>query len=303
MQHILLQIQQGFPIPNYEWVNQQLRRKGKLVVGLNSELRQKLLSWAHASPVAGHSGREATLHRIKSMFYWKGVNKDVFSFVRRCVVCQACKYDNAAYPGLLQLLQIPTEIWRDISMDFIEGLPRSMGKDVIFVVVDRMSKYAHLMTLAHPFLALEVAQSYLDYVFKLHGLPNSIVSDRDSVFLSNFWQALFSVHGVELNLSFSYHPQTDGQTEVLNRCLEAYLRCMSSQEPKVWCKWLPTAKWWYNTTYHSSIHMTPFEAVYGQPPPIHLSYLPGESSVATVDRSLLRREQILKMLKFSCNGP
>ena len=94
VQHILHQIQQGFPIPNYEWVNQQLRRKEKLVVGLNSELRQKLLSWAHASPVAGYSGREATLH------------KDVSSFVRKCVVCQACKYDNAAYPGLLQPLQI-----------------------------------------------------------------------------------------------------------------------------------------------------------------------------------------------------
>ena len=151
-----------------------------------------------------------------------------------------------------------------------------------------MSKYAHFMTLAHPFSALEVAQSYLDNVFKLHGLPNSIVSDsdRDSVFLSNFWQALFSGHGVELNLSSSYHPQTDGQTEAVNRCLETYLRCMCSQEPKEWCKWLPIVEWCYNTTCHSSIHMTPFEAVYGQPPPIHLPYLPGESSIAAVDRSL-----------------
>jgi len=163
-----------------------------------------------------------------------------------------------------------------------------------------MSKYAHFMTLAHPFSALEVAQSYLDNVFKLHGLPNSIVSDsdRDSVFLSNFWQALFSGHGVELNLSSSYHPQTDGQTEAVNRCLETYLRCMCSQEPKEWCKWLPTVEWWYSTTYHSSIHMTPYEAVYGQPPPIHLPYLPGESSIVAVDRSLQRREQILKLLKF-----
>jgi len=162
-------------------------------VGANRELRQKLLNWAHASPVAGYSGRDTTLQRIKSMFYWKGLYKSVSSFVGRCVVCQACKYDNAAYPGLLQPLPIPTEVWRDVSIDFIEGLPRSIDKDVIFVVLDRMSKYAHFMTLTHPFLALEVAQCYLHNVSKLHGLPNSIVSDKDFMYLGNFWQALFSV--------------------------------------------------------------------------------------------------------------
>lgn len=97
-------------------------------------------------------------------------------------------------------------------MDFISGLPKSMGNDVIFVVVDRLSKYGHFMALSHPYSAVEVAQCYLDIVFKLHGWPTSIVSDRDPIFLSQFWKGLFSLHNTEFLLSSAYHPQIDGQT-------------------------------------------------------------------------------------------
>lgn len=105
------------------------------------------------------------------MFHWKGLNKEVLAYVRNCQICQSCKYNVAAYPGLLQPLLIPQEVWLDVPMDFIEGLPNSMGKSVIFVVVDRLSKYAHFMTLSHPYTALEVAPMYLDNVYKLHGVP------------------------------------------------------------------------------------------------------------------------------------
>lgn len=110
-----------------------------------------------------------TIKRVKSLFYWKGLTKAVREFVRQCPVCQASKYDTAASPGLLQPLPIPQAVWIDISMDFITRLPKSGGFEVIFVVVDRLSKYSHFMALAHPFTALQVAQSYLDNVFKLHG--------------------------------------------------------------------------------------------------------------------------------------
>ncbi|KAI3516689.1 hypothetical protein L1887_15648 [Cichorium endivia] len=257
----------------------------------------KILHWQHTTGEAGHSGRDNTLRRVKSLFTWKGLTKDVSRFVKQCTTCQASKSENTAYPGLLQPLPIPEEVWVDISMDFIMGLPKSQGKNVIFVVVDRLSKNAHFMPLSHPFTAVEVAQCYLDNVFKLHGWPRSIVSDRDAVFLSQFWKGLFSLHGTEFKLSSAYHPQTDGQTEVVNRCLEAYLRCMCGEKTKEWSFWLPLAEWWFNTHYQSAIGMTPYEVVYNQPPPRHLPYLPGESNVEAIDRSLRKREMMINSLK------
>ncbi|CAM8943168.1 unnamed protein product [Rhodiola kirilowii] len=251
---------------HYTWLHGQLRRKGKLVVGNDQQLKDKILTWLHCGSTSGHSGRDPTLQRVKALFYWKGLATDVQQFIRSCATCQRSKYDRSAYPGLLQPLPIPEAIWSDISMDFIEGLPLSFGNSVIFVVVDRLSKAAHFMPLAHPYSAASVAQCFLDHVFKLHGFPKSITSDRDAVFLSDFWRELFTIQGVDLNMSTAYHPQFDGQTEVVNRCLETYLRCMCSDKPHLWSKWLPLAEWWYNTTFHSATQLTPYEVVYGQAP-------------------------------------
>jgi hypothetical protein len=171
-------------------------------------------------------------------------------------------------------------------MDFITGLPKLGNKSVIMVVVDFLSKYAHFCALPHPFTASTVAQIFMDQVFKLHGMPHSIVSDRDPTFTSNFWQDLFKLQGTQLHLSSTYHPQTDGQTEVVNKCLETYLRCFASEKQHQWAQWLPLTEWWYNTTYHTATRMTPFEAVYGQKPPSVLSYLPGTSKVQAIDQTL-----------------
>ncbi|GJV76968.1 retrotransposon-related protein [Tanacetum coccineum] len=245
-----------------------------------------------------HSGIEATIQRIQGFCYWKKLRKQVKEFVSKCTVCQRSKPDLCAYPGLLQPLPIPTLIWSDISMDFIEGLPNSGGKTVIMVVVDRLSKYSHFMALSHPFTAIQVAQLFLDNVYKLHGLPKVIVSDRDKIFLSLFWKEFFKMLQVSLHFSTAYHPQTDGQTEVVNRCLECYLRCMTGERPKEWSKWLALAEYWYNTNYHTSINTTPFEAVYGQPPSSPIFYSSGQSKVDSVDRSLEAREAIIQMLQF-----
>ncbi|GJR92358.1 putative mitochondrial protein [Tanacetum coccineum] len=210
--------------------------------------------------VGGHSGVQATTKGLTTYFYWKGLRKMVKEWVRTCDVCQRNKSDLSAYPGLLQPLPIPEKIWQDLSMDFIGSLPMSQGKSSLLVVVDRLSKYAHFLPLAHPYTASQVAQLFLDNVYKLHGLPKTIA-------------------------------------EIVNKCLESYLRCMTGEPPKDWVKWVPLAEYWYNTNYHSVLDTTPYEVVYGQTPPMHIPYMAKDSPVEAVDRTLQEREQVVQLLK------
>jgi len=196
---------------------------GPAITCSNSET--KIIAALHSSAVGGHSGQHATYHRFKRLFCWKGLKQDEEQFVKQCQTCQQAKHLHTHASGLLQPLPIPEGIWQNISVDFIEGLPKSEGYSVILVVVDRFTKYAHFIPLKHPYTALSVARVLFDTVVKLHGLPKSIVSDRDKVFTSLVWKELFRLLGVKLELNTTYHPQMDGQTERDNECLEMYLRC------------------------------------------------------------------------------
>jgi transposase InsO family protein len=128
-------------------------------------------------------------------------------------------------------------------MDFIYGLPRSEGKIVIIIIVDRLIKYSYFLVLSHPFTATDIAQLFLDNIYKLHGLPFSIMSDRDTIFTSKFWKGLMEKVGVKLNYSTIYHPQSDGETERVNQCIENHLICMVFNQPRKWSKWVPLAEY------------------------------------------------------------
>ncbi|KAJ6959486.1 hypothetical protein NC653_037738 [Populus alba x Populus x berolinensis] len=278
-------------------LNQTLFRKGKVVVGKDTRLQTKLTSLYHDTAAGGHSGATVTAKRLGQVFYWRKLQKFVRQYVRECSICQQNKTENVKLPGLLQPLPIPMAPFVDISMDFIEGSPKSDGKEVILVVVDRFSKYTHLMALSHPYTAMTVAKVFMEQVYKLHGMPATIVSDRDSIFLSQFWKELFKQQGVSLHYSTAYHPQSDGQTEVVNKCIEGYLRCMTGTAPALWGKWLSACEWWYNTNYHTSTKKTPYEVLYGMVPPIHIPYTHKDSPVEAVDNYLTQREDMFKEIK------
>jgi hypothetical protein len=232
----------------------------------NPDLQKQIIQALHASAMGGHSGFLVTYLKIKKIFAWPGMKQMIKTFVAQCITCQQAKPERVRYPGLLQPPPVPSYAWQVVSLDFIEGLPKSKGYDCILVVVDKFSKYAHFIALAHLFTALHVAKVFLDNIYKLHGLPTAIISDRDKLFTSNLWQELFKLSKTELQMSTAYHPQTDGQTERVNQCLEAYLRCAVSSCPTKWKDWLPLAEYWYNTSYHSSLKKTPFEVLYGHEP-------------------------------------
>jgi hypothetical protein len=161
---------------------------------------------------------------------------------------------------------VPASAWQIISLDFVEGLPRSGNANFILVVVDSFTKYGHFIPLLHPFTAQHVAKVFLNHIYKLHGLPLVITSDRDRIFTSTFWKELFRATDVSLQISSSYHPQSDGQTERLNQTMETFLCCFVNACPHKWSSWLGLAEFWYNTSLHSATGFSPFEALYGHAP-------------------------------------
>lgn len=184
--------------PHYTVKDGILRYKGRIWLGDNVSLQQKVLTALHSSAIGGHSGIQVTYSRVKRLFAWHGLKRTVQVFIEDCAVCKQAKAERVRYPGLLQPLPVPDHSWQTVSLDFIEGLPKSSGSDCILVVVDKFSCYAHFISLAHPFTALDVALLYLNNVYKLHGLPQAIISDRDRIFTSALWTELFRLADTQL---------------------------------------------------------------------------------------------------------
>ncbi|GJW81545.1 retrotransposable element Tf2 [Tanacetum coccineum] len=190
------------------------------MVGHNPELRKEFLQYYHGGAVGGHSGVKVTTHKICLSLYWKGLGKQVKQYVRECLVCQKCKPHLATYPGLLQPLPIPKNISTSISMDLIEGLPKSQGKNVIFMVVDRLNKYTYFIALSDPFTPRQVVQPFMDNVYKLHGMPKYIVFDRDKVFLTTQSTPFEIVHGIPPPIHVPYLGGLS-KVEAVDRTLKA----------------------------------------------------------------------------------
>jgi Integrase zinc binding domain/Integrase core domain len=207
-------------------------------VGDQGHWRGKLVQALHDTSLGGHSGILATYQRVKKQIYWPKLKEEVMEHVQTYEICQLNKGEHILILGLLEPILVPEEAWQVITMDFVCGIPKSEGKDVILVIIDKFTKYCHLIALSHPFNASVVAEQFLNTVYKLHGLPHKIITDRDPLFTSHFWKDLMGKLGIQLDYSIAYHPQTDGQTERFNQCIESYLRCMVFQQPKKWVKWL-----------------------------------------------------------------
>jgi hypothetical protein len=173
-------------------------------------------------------------------------------------------------------------------MEFITGLPKVQGKDCIYVVVDRLTKFAHFYAIPTEYSAVQVADLFFREVFRLHGLSKNIISDRDSRFIGTFWRELFQLVGTELTPSTSYHPQTDGQTEIVNKWVEGYLRNYVGRQQRTWVKWLHLGEHCYNTTFRS---------LYGYDAPTLVDLVFGESRAPKAKDWIIESQEILKLLK------
>ena len=230
---------------------------------LTPEVKLEILRTRHDNAVAGHPGIRKTYQLVAKHYNWTGMRKYVTDYVRSCDICQRAKATRHKPFGLLQPLPAANAPWSSISMDFIVKLPQSNSFDSILVVVCRRTKMAHFIPCNEKNNASQIADLFMKNIFKLHGLPENIVSDRGPQFTSKFWKLLFERFNVKINLSSAYHPQTDGQTERVNQCLEQYLRVYTNYQQNNWSQLLSYAEFSYNNSYHTSTSMTPFEANYG----------------------------------------
>lgn len=244
------------------WYSLDDEDRPRVVVPNDSDLKHRILYEYHDAPASGHLGREKTFLAVARDFYWPHMYKWVRKYVRACDTCQRVK---PTYTSKAPLMSLPIErdCWRSISMDFIFGYPKdSRGRTGIFVIVDRFSKMAHLVPVSEKISSKETARVFLDTIFRHHGMPESIVSDRDPRFVASFWKHLMELSGSKLCMSTSAHPETDGQTERVNRVIGDVMRSYATRFYKNWSDLLPMAEFALNNAVHSSHGYTPFYVNY-----------------------------------------
>lgn len=273
---------------NYTLDEGLLYLSGRLCVPDYKNVRTKLLHELHDVPLAGHLGMDKTYRSARRLFFWPCLYSDVCRYIASCDSCQRVRSNNQATAGLLQPLPVPTGCWESICMDFIIALPPSgLSKfDAIMVVIDRLSKMAHFVPTHTNATAETCAHLFFESVFKHHGLPREIVSDRDPKFTSRFWTTLFNTLQTKLSMSTAFHHTTAGQAERTNRTLEDMLRAYCCHQQSRWSEFIPYMEFAYNNSEQASTHFSPFYVCYGHNPLTPVSLLSHSSSVhrpASVD--------------------
>lgn len=260
-------------------------------------LRTQLLHDHHDANIAGHQGFDRTYASMHRYFYWPRMAVDIRNYVQSCDACQRNKANQALPAGLLQPLPIPTSRWEQVSMDFITHLPPTKsGHDAIAVFVDLFSKMVHFVPTTTTSSAPDVARIFFDNIFRLHGLPKVIVSDRDARFTSRFWKSLFGNLGTKLALSTAFHPQTDGQTERTNRTLEDMLRAYINHRQNDWDLHLSAAEFACNSAPNASTGLSPFYVNYGQQPRVpSSSFQPQTDDVQATTEFLTKMQNLTHM--------
>ncbi|KAG1943781.1 retrotransposable element [Pimephales promelas] len=252
--------------------------------------RLAVLQWAHSAKLVGHPGVRGMLASIRQRFWWPTRERDTRRFVAACSVCAQTKSGNSPPAGLLRPLPIPSRPWSHIALDFITGLPASAGKTVILTVIDRFSKAAHFIPLAKLPSAKETAQIIVENVFRIHGLPTDIVSDRGPQFSSQFWREFCRLIGASVSLSSGFHPQSNGQAERANQTVGRILRTLSFRNPASWSEQLPWAEYAHNSLPSSATGLSPFQSSLGYQPPLFLSQL-ADSNVPSAQAFVQRCER------------
>ncbi|GJT77854.1 putative reverse transcriptase domain-containing protein [Tanacetum coccineum] len=229
------------------------------------DLRTVIMHESHKSKYSIHPGSDKMYQDMKKLYWWPNMKADIATYVNKCLTCAKVKAEHQRPSGLLVQPKIPEWKWDNITMDFVTKLPKSsQGYDTIWVIVDRLTKSAIFTPMRETDPLDKLARLYLKEVVTRHGIPVSIICDRDPRFASNFWRSLQSALGTNLDMSTAYHPQTDGQSERTIQTLEDMLRACAIDFGKGWVNHLPLVEFSYNNSYHASIKAAPFEALYGR---------------------------------------
>ncbi|GJV06625.1 putative reverse transcriptase domain-containing protein [Tanacetum coccineum] len=227
------------------------------------DLRSVIMHESHKSKYSIHPGSEKMYQDMKKLYWWPNMKADIATYVSKCLTYARVKAEHQRPSGLLVQPEIPEWKWDNITMDFITKLPKSsQGFDTIWVIVDRLTKSAHFLPIRENDPLDKLARLYLNRIVARHGIPASIICDRDGRFTSNFWRSFQKALGTDISMSTAYHPETDGQSERTIQTLEDMLRACVIDFGKGWVKHLPLAEFSYNNSYHASIKAAPYEAPY-----------------------------------------